>query len=219
MMASKKAGKRHRNGGDTDLIKFKARRSKEQKKADLLSKMDVVANIKDIKGPEDLADLFVRAEFQRDARLATDPEHTEKKYWHKAELIRGFAAGVLAADPWYNDYRVPPNFERVLNRIAIAVDAWKFDEVVHASLQDLRQFFHATAMALPEFVAWNETDGPGIAFVSRDSPTPNHRSFIDLDAVFGNVINTLRNWKRDDERFETQFEKDHPEFRKPKGDA
>ena len=58
-MASKKAGKKYRNGGDTDLVKFK-KRSKEQKKADLLGKMDVVANIEDIKGPEDLADVVRR---------------------------------------------------------------------------------------------------------------------------------------------------------------
>ena len=173
-------------------------------------RMDVVVDAASIDGPEGLADLVEQASAKANRRTAADPEHTTKRCWHKSELVRGFAAGVIAADPWYRGYRLPPNFERVINRVAASIDkTFTGGEIVHASLNELRAFFDETVMADSEFVGWNKADGPDVVFVHRYSPTPSKRDFIDLDAVMQNVTTVLRNWKRDDDRFEAKFQQDH----------
>jgi len=136
-------------------------------------------------------------------------EHTTRRSWHLSELVRGFAAGILKADPWYTGYQVPPNYEKVLNRLAEALQrdcpGERSGEVVIASLAEIEEWFIRHAHMDDQFMAWNVdpfTKGPSVKFVTRDTPTQTRREFIDLDAITQGVITTLRDWRRQEDEWE-----------------
>jgi hypothetical protein len=177
----------------------------------LEDQMDVLVDLSEIEHVNGLQDAMDRATVHSET-LTTDPEYTRKRAWHVHQVLNGIAVGILGADPWYRGYQLPPNYELVVNRFADAIqsnppgDMWNGEVFRALSLLDIRDWVRKTAMEIPEFVAWNETDGSEMNFITRDSSVPLERQFIILEAVFQRVMCVLRNWARDEDRLEAKFE-------------
>lgn len=112
----------------------------------------------------------------------------------------GFAYGVISADPWHKNYRLPENFEGVVNWIAFCAQH-KYGletQVVQVSLLELEQLYWIWAEEHPEFKKWNElnTTKKLVSTTHRYSPMLEERDFIDLDALIRNAINYIRNEMR-----------------------
>ena len=139
------------------------------------------------------------------AGLLTDAEWTTPKYVHQATLLRSFVQGVLTADPWHHGYRLPPHFEGVVNMVAFEIQKRWPTEVPQVTLWDFEQFLREVCPRHPEFVRWNHTDKL-VGIVSRDTPMPDERDFIDLDALYRNAAVALRDDIRQFEAFNRDFE-------------
>jgi hypothetical protein len=139
------------------------------------------------------------------AKLDADPEWATKKYVHAHTIVEAFAVGVIRADPWHRGYRLPPNFEAVVNWIAFNVQKhWPRIEVPEVSLNELEQLFREWALEHPDFRAWNETTKM-VGVVSRYSAVPDERDFIDLDALIRNAVIHIRNEHRTNDDFERRI--------------
>lgn len=154
-----------------------------------------------------------RATEQRDRELAADPEWSTQKYVHVHVLLEAFAVGVISADVWHHNYKLPPDFEGVVNWIAFNIQKhWPKEEVVKVSLQELRFWFKLWADEHPSFREWNETKpgAPMVGVVSRYSSTPDERDFIDLDALIHNAVLHIRAHHRACEAFDQKFKAENP---------
>ena len=141
-------------------------------------------------------------------KLAADPEWNTPKSLHAKDLVEAFAVGVIRADCWHRGYKLPPDFEGVVNWIAFNVQHEFADEVVQLSLLDVERLFWEWANQHPAFLKWNETDKL-VGVVHRNAPLPEARDFIDLHALIRNCTIHLRTEIRERERFECEFEKEH----------
>lgn len=147
---------------------------------------------------------FEQAEKEAKNRLSQDPEWFNQEWTHKKRILTAFAVGVLDADPYFIGYQVPENFEKVINFVAAKIEErWK-EEVVLVSLVELEGFYQFCLEQSPEALAWNEGE---TTFVSRYSPTPSKRDFIDLGALVRNCAIYLRTERREF-RFHDRFEAD-----------
>ncbi len=147
----------------------------------------------------------------RDQGLREDSEWTQKDWVHRHTLVECFAKGVISADPWHKNYRLPPNFEAVVNWISFCIQKhWEeHGEVVQTSLIEVSDLFHKWASENKDFLKWNEPEDPNTPAVvasCRYTPTPEVRDFIDLDALLGNAVLALRDKWRLDREFDRQFE-------------
>lgn len=142
--------------------------------------------------------LLDKANLANEVRLLNDPEWTTPNYIHVHNIVIAFAHGVLSADPWYHGYSVPPGLAEVLDHVARRVqERWK-SEVEQVSLAELEDFYQECIETSPAAKAWNEWDGPDVVAVSRYSPTPSARSFIDLGALVRNAAVCVRDqWRRE----------------------
>jgi hypothetical protein len=142
------------------------------------------------------------------AELAADPEWSTPKPQHQHSLVEAFAVGVIRADPFHWGYRLPPEFESVVNYIADRIQRhWPGDEIPRVSLNEFRALLEEWAMEHPAFRAWNETDKlVGISY--RGMATATERDFIDLEAVFQNASCHLRNETRSFEAFNEKFDRE-----------
>lgn len=152
----------------------------------------------------------VRAEHRKG--LARDTEWSTPRYTHVCEIVRAFVMGVLSADPWYKGYRLPADFEGVVNLIAFKVQKeYGEEDVVMLSLLELEEKLTRWAEEHPAYLKWNEPEEPGVIIrvVTRNSPTPDHRDFIDLGALIRNAAVYLRNERRRWDASEVEFEARH----------
>jgi len=134
------------------------------------------------------------------AILEADPEWVTQKLVHPAILVQCFVQGVTTADTWYSGYKLPPNFENVVNYVAFHVQRkWK-DSTIMLSLLDFEDFLRDICPENPFFVAWNV--GTGI-MVPVDEPIS--RQWISLDAIYRNATIALRDDNRLNEAFEIAF--------------
>lgn len=146
--------------------------------------------------------------------LQANPEWSTPRHVHVHTLVEAFAHGVLAADPWHKNYKVPPGFEGVLNWIAFKIqEEFKDNLVPKLSLIEIKERFQKWGEEHPQFLKWNEPATPGtvIGVVSRYSLTPEERDFIDLGALVHNAALYIRTDRRENDRFEERFRKEHPE--------
>lgn len=146
-------------------------------------------------------------------RLEVDTEWSEPEYVHVHTLVTAFMHGISTADPWHKGYRLPPNFEAVVNWIAHCIQAeFKDTPVPKLSLIEIEDKFRGWAMQNPHFRAWNEPKDPGtvIAVTTRYAPTPDERDFIDLDALLRNASVFVRNEHRRERDFEERFDSRSP---------
>lgn len=147
--------------------------------------------------------------------LSRDPEWSTPRHIHAHTLVQAFAHGVLSADPWHKGYKVPPGLDGVLNWIAFKVQEEFKDELVPSlSLNEIKERFARWGAEHPQFLKWNEPETPGtiVAISSRYSPVPEFRDFIDLGALVHNAALYIRMERRENDRFEAEFRKDHPEL-------
>jgi hypothetical protein len=157
----------------------------------------------------ELQGLFEKASEQMRAELAADPEWNTAKYVHVHFLVEAFAIGVISADCWHHGYKLPPNFESVVNYIADRIQRhWPKEEVVQVSLIEIEALFREWAFEHPDFRAWNDTKpgAPMVGVVSRYSSTPDERDFIDLGALLRNAAIALRSHHR----INDDFDRRHP---------
>lgn len=175
------------------------------------SKFDAVANLEDIlDDPAKLDALFEQADEANQRRLWDDPEWTTQRYCSPKDIVTAFMVGTINADAWFSDYCLPPNFEVVMNAMCGAV-VTKFgkNELCKASLLDIEAFYHEFIDATPLCREWN--DFPGSGFVSRMSPTPTERTFIDLGALVRNAAIYIRDDRRTFDAFNAEFERKQKE--------
>ncbi|MCK9513700.1 MAG: hypothetical protein M0R28_21085 [Pigmentiphaga sp.] len=143
------------------------------------------------------------------AQLAADPEWTERKYHHVHTLLTAFVYGIIAADPWHRGYRLPPDFEGVVNFMSDCIQRkWPGEAVPQISLLEWEAFVWEWAPQHPSFRAWNvpRDSTQLVAIVHRFSDLPDERDFIDLDALVRNSAVWLRNDTRRNEQFDYSFE-------------
>ena len=140
--------------------------------------------------------------------LYAEPEWATPRYVHRATLLRSFVQGILTADPYHKGYRLPTHFEGVVNFISFEIQRRWTDVVPQVSLADFERFLRKTCPLHPEFLKWNETDKL-VGVVSRYSPEPTERDFIDLDALYRNAAVALRDQLREDDAFDAEFERKH----------
>lgn len=162
----------------------------------------------------ELSGVLDKVAAEHDARLGADPEWSAKRHIHVSTLVQAFAHGVLSSDPWHKGYRVPPGLDGVLNWIAFKVqEEFKDCLVPELSLIEIVERFERWGAEHPQFQKWNECDAPGtvISIVSRYSDTPDCRQFIDLGALVRNAAIYIRTDRRENDRFEERFRKEHPE--------
>ena len=138
----------------------------------------------------------------------------EKYLLHRASFVRAAAIGILSADPWYIGYAPPPNLEKVLSAVAKQVEEdcpgeEVCSEIIKISHNELLDWFRKKLWAIPEFLAWNEWEGPSVHFISRDTPTPTKRTFIDLEAVLQQVMVYFRDDRRLNDDFDRRFKEEH----------
>ncbi len=141
--------------------------------------------------------------------LRKDPEWSTPKYVHVAELLTSFAVGVLSADPYHKGYKVPPDYEAVVNWIAWKIrEKFGGEEVVKISLMEIREWFLAWGNENPAFRKWGEPKDPGtiVGVVSRYSSTPTERDFISLEVIAHNAALYIRNQRRKNANFDYAFE-------------
>lgn len=145
---------------------------------------------------------------QHNLGLKMDPEWNTAKYIHVSSILRAFVYGVLSADMWHTNYKLPPNFESVVNWIAFCIQRkWPTEEIPCVSILELEQLFREWAFEHPDFKKWNESpNNTLISVVTRYSEIPDTRDFIDLDALLRNAAVYVRNYHREFERFDSDFE-------------
>ena len=158
-------------------------------------------------------DMMAASAVENANHLANDPEWSEKIVIHIHSVINAFILGVNQSYPYYRNYKLPPNFDKVINRMSELIheefrEQLKDHECIVVSLLKLKGVYRRLAMAIPEYVAWNDIGVPdGDSIVSRYSETENSPSFIDLDVPPHNAALYLRNCERDSKRFEEEFER------------
>lgn len=165
--------------------------------------------------PESIDDAIERAGMHAQARMLSNPEWTAPRHYHLNSIVEAVAAGIIAGDPWYRGYQLPPNYEAVVNRAAAMLQdsppgQLHGDEVLEVSLLDMKTWLKEVLTKDSDFVAWN--DAPGDCTTSRCSTTPEQRVFIDLDAAIQNIAINLRDQTRKSDAFDARFKKNHPEF-------
>lgn len=128
-------------------------------------------------------------------------ENSIPKYHHIHTLITAFSYGVLTADSYHENYKIPPNFEDVMNHMSASLrKEFKNKIVVKVSLNSINKIYRKIAFKNKNFKQWNESkNGNSIVFSTRYSPTPKERDFIDLDAVFQNTSYFLKQKIKNDE--------------------
>lgn len=160
----------------------------------------------------DLEGVLAEASRERRERLREDPEWFLPRWTHLKNLVEAFAHGCISADVWHKGYRVPPNLETVLNHVAAKVwERWgEADELAELSLVTVEEFFRECVDSSPECLAWNEpADGSFVGVVTRYSPVPERRDFIDLDALIRNAAVYLRNERRRSDEFDRKFDEQY----------
>jgi hypothetical protein len=143
----------------------------------------------------------------RNNRLASDPEWSSLGCYHLQTLIEAFVYGVISADSWHHNYKLPPDFESVVNWMAFNIQKeWPKVEVIKINLIDLEKKFRVWAFEHPSFKKWNESvDGTIVGVCSAFSNTPDHRDFIDLDALLRNAMIFIKESNRNDKAFDFKF--------------
>jgi len=154
--------------------------------------------------------IFEEVASEHKARLAKDPEWANPRGTSITELIRGFVNGILTADPYYTGYKLPPNFESVVNFMSFELhkkfnNEWWCGDL---SLIDIEKIYWDIANEHPDFRAWEEVpDGqPDLAIVTRYSPVHKERDWISLEVIVRNACVFIRDKRRQNDAFDKAFE-------------
>ncbi len=149
---------------------------------------------------------------ENDVALAADPEWADARHHHIQTLMTAFAVGVLEADPYYQGYRLPPDFSAVVDLVADRVARhFPGQEVPVVSLVEMKALYTEWASEHPAFLAWNETDVL-VGITHRYSAVPTERQFIDLGALVHQACLFLRESTRRADEFDRRFEAEHGEL-------
>jgi hypothetical protein len=138
---------------------------------------------------------------------------TNREWFSTRELTIGLAAGILKADPFFRGYEPPPGYERVLRDFAKSHEQYEdFNGCFESDTEIVRSKIFEFVYTHPICKSWNEWDGASkdtIAFTSRYSPRPNHREFIDLDAIGQNTWAAICESREAFKRFNDDFNARH----------
>ena len=158
--------------------------------------------------------VFEKAEEANKKRLLADLEWTKPKGTHVHILVRAFMHGVISADPWHKNYKLPPDFESVVNWIAFNIQKTYGDAiVVQISLMEMEKKFREWAGRHKSFLKWGEPDdGAPIAVVHACSPVLDKRDFIDLEALIRNASIFLRDKRQQEDAFDRKFKAENPDW-------
>ena len=140
-------------------------------------------------------------------RLSGDPEWTKKHWIFASEILGAFAQWSVRQfqphEPQELVEAFPPNLESVLGYLHACLKV-EFDKLetaldpplVQLSLCDISKMLHEILWDLDFFQEWNREEivGP---------------QWMGLDALLRNVCITIRNERREDARFDAEFEAEH----------
>jgi len=158
---------------------------------------------------------FEQAEEANKKRFLADLEWTKPRWTHVRMIVRAFMHGVISADPWHKNYKLPPDFESVVNWIAFNVQKTYGDkEVVEISLMEMETKFREWAEQHKSYLKWNvpEDTTKVVAISHCYSPTPDKRDFIDLGALTRNATLFLRNERQREDAFNRKFKAENPDW-------
>lgn len=136
----------------------------------------------------DLSDAIEKATSSAERRRLEDPELNLKRVMSLGGVVEAFASGAVRATPGMADgsFSLPVSFESVVNWVSdfimrryrelklVKGDVFLFE----ASINDVIGVMQEAASEHPAFHRWNDP--------------PDHRPFIDLDAVWQNVVVRMR---------------------------
>jgi hypothetical protein len=157
---------------------------------------------------ENFGELFSRADYESTQRMALDPTYTTNEYIHMSVLITAFAVGILESYPYYNNFQMPPNFEKVMNFISLELQK-EFDyvEVPKVCLLKMRGVYKRISQRCQEYVEWNKigeyNDVNFRDLVEED--IPQHPQFISLDCPPRNAINYLKRYIKENKEFDAKL--------------
>jgi hypothetical protein len=150
-------------------------------------------------------------------RLASNPEWTDKEYYHIQTLIQAFAHGIISSYPYYKGYTLPPNFEKVMAYMADAIEKeFNYEIVPQVGLLKMKGVYKRLAMACPEYVEWNTIGNPdpnGIYGVSAYDGVRTKPDFIDLDVPPHNAVLFLRSHTRENKAFDKEFKENYGDLK------
>ena len=130
-------------------------------------------------------------------RLADDPEWSTKIYLRWRD-ITGYLANWAIRNISDNDPTpYPPKLESVIGYLNACIRP-KFDKLgyAHFTLCEINKMLHEILMPEQMFLDWNDSK--------------IIKGWLDLDALIRNVCLSIRDEKRESDRFHAKFEKENP---------
>ena len=124
-----------------------------------------------------------------------DPEWTEPYHYHLRTLITAFSVGILMADPWYKDYRMPPHFKDVMDWISFCIQREYKERCVSVSLLEMKEHYSKWIDENPYCREWCKDAEPDV-FFETGMESPNERGSILPQAIVENAVIYLKNVKR-----------------------
>jgi hypothetical protein len=134
----------------------------------------------------DINEAIEAASVSADRRRREDPELLKKRLMTVRTVVRAFIQGVISADTWNQDYPLPPRLESVVTWVAQEVARHfkvKGEEPFESSINESSEIAMSAAHDHPIFRHWG--DGSDL------------RSFVDLEAVFQNMVSSMRTYYRE----------------------
>ena len=162
-------------------------------------------------------ELLALASQEQRERLCADLEWTEKTCYHISTIISAFAIGILDSYPYYRGFQMPPNFEKVMNYMALKLEE-EFAEydvkglLPTVNLIKLKGVYKRLAMGCPEYVEWNSINvspDENVRFSTVYDGVGNEPEFIDIEVPPHNACLYLRAKTRENKAFDKIFEKTH----------
>ena len=148
-------------------------------------------------------------------RFLGDIEYTTPRITYKKAILGAFACWAVRQSP----YDCPENLETVIRYLGACLQksvCWDDDGYAKLSLANIAKLLHDILLVdiIPEFESWNMpkiADSSHTLYVDMNSKVDSDRDFIDLNALVNNVCISIRDERREDDRFNAKFEKDWEE--------
>jgi hypothetical protein len=164
-----------------------------------------------MEGFNSFEDLFAKANYEDTERMVKNPEYTTNEYIHISVLITAFAVGILDSYPYYTNFQMPPNFEKVMNYMSLELQKeFDYAEVPKVCLLKMRGVYKRLSLKCKDYVDWNKI-GEDKENNYRDcieEDIPSSPQFISLDCPPRNAINYLRRYIKEQKEFEKKLKRD-----------